>query len=192
MFYITPYDFCQWNLNSGFQSSLAGFRIPNAEFRIPKPQAKTFPVLDSRLHQGTVQETEGKRGICLLQNELNRAFSLSWPASMQIYWNKRNRLHKKRVQLPQDLVWNTNMAAVTSCAETLYSDVARFTTHESNLSCNKSVCCRLRKVVAESRELFYFLQENLYNLRAFYRPKANLFCSKRRNFHVSTYSATPA
>ena len=31
-----------------------------------------------------------------------RVFSLMWPASMQIYWNKRKRLHKKRVQLPQD------------------------------------------------------------------------------------------
>ena len=29
-------------------------------------------------------------------------FSLTWPASMQIYWNKRNRLHKKGVQLPED------------------------------------------------------------------------------------------
>ena len=29
-------------------------------------------------------------------------FSLTWPASMEIYWNRRNRLHKKRVQLPQD------------------------------------------------------------------------------------------
>ena len=29
-------------------------------------------------------------------------FSLTWPASMQIYWNKRKRLHKKRVQLPED------------------------------------------------------------------------------------------
>ena len=29
-------------------------------------------------------------------------FSLTWPASMQIYWNKRKRLHKKRVQLSQD------------------------------------------------------------------------------------------
>ena len=27
---------------------------------------------------------------------------LTWPASMQIYWNKRKRLHKKRVQLPHD------------------------------------------------------------------------------------------
>ena len=57
---------------------------------------------------------------------LNRVFSLTWPASTQIDWNKRKRLHKKRVQLPQDwfgtpymaqvlLFWDTNMAAVTSC-----------------------------------------------------------------------------
>ena len=26
-----------------------------------------------------------------------RVFSLTWPAYMQIYWNKRKRLHKKRV-----------------------------------------------------------------------------------------------
>ena len=31
-----------------------------------------------------------------------RAFSLTWPASIQINWNKRKRLHKKRVQIPQD------------------------------------------------------------------------------------------
>ena len=31
-----------------------------------------------------------------------RVFSLTWPESMQIYWNKRKRLHKKRVQLPLD------------------------------------------------------------------------------------------
>ena len=33
---------------------------------------------------------------------LYRAFSVTWPASMQIYWKKRRRLRKKRVQLPQD------------------------------------------------------------------------------------------
>ena len=33
----------------------------------------------------------------------NRVFSLTWSASMQIYWKKRGRLHKKRVKLPQDL-----------------------------------------------------------------------------------------
>ena len=46
---------------------------------------------------------------------------------MQIYWNKRKRLHKKRVQLPVwdtnmaavSLFWETNMAAVTSCENTL-------------------------------------------------------------------------
>ena len=31
-----------------------------------------------------------------------RAFSLTWPPSMQIYWNKRKGLHKKRVQFPKD------------------------------------------------------------------------------------------
>ena len=30
------------------------------------------------------------------------AFSITWPASMLIYWNKRKFLHKKRVQLSQD------------------------------------------------------------------------------------------
>ena len=53
-----------------------------------------------------------------------RVFSLTWPTSMQIYWNKRKCLYKKRVQLPEDwfghqhgrrsLFWDTNMAAVTS------------------------------------------------------------------------------
>ena len=32
----------------------------------------------------------------------HRAFSLTCPGSMQIYWNKGKRLQKKRVQLPQD------------------------------------------------------------------------------------------
>ena len=32
----------------------------------------------------------------------HKAFSLTWSASMLIYWNKRKFLHKKRVQLPQD------------------------------------------------------------------------------------------
>ena len=38
----------------------------------------------------------------LLFNDIrtNRVFSLTWPAPMQIYWNKRERLHKKRVQCP--------------------------------------------------------------------------------------------
>ena len=31
---------------------------------------------------------------------------------VQIYWKKRKILHRKRFQLPQNLVWDTNMAAV--------------------------------------------------------------------------------
>ena len=30
------------------------------------------------------------------------AFSLTWPVSMQIYWNKRKPLHEKRVRLTND------------------------------------------------------------------------------------------
>ena len=51
---------------------------------------------------------------------------------MQIYWNKRKRLHKKKSSTPKGLVWDTkmaavslfwetNMAAVTSCENTLLS-----------------------------------------------------------------------
>ena len=58
-----------------------------------------------------------------------RVFLLAWPASTQIYGNKRKRLHKKRVQ-PQRIglghqhgrrvdVWGINMAAVTSCENAL-------------------------------------------------------------------------
>ena len=39
--------------------------------------------------------------MCLPQAKIGRFHSRA-PASMQIYWSKRKRLHKKRVQLPQD------------------------------------------------------------------------------------------
>ena len=35
---------------------------------------------------------------------LNRAFSLTWPASTLIYWNKRKHLQEKRVELPEDFL----------------------------------------------------------------------------------------
>ena len=44
-----------------------------------------------------------------------RAFSPTWPSSMQIYWNK-----KKDNLTPTGLFWDTNMAAVTSCENLLY------------------------------------------------------------------------
>ena len=40
--------------------------------------------------------------LCLSFLSYYRVFSLTWPASMKIYWNKRKCLHKKRVQLPED------------------------------------------------------------------------------------------
>jgi len=54
---------------------------------------------------------------------------------MQIYWNKRKRLHKKRVQLPEDWfgtpTWppfhcfgTPDMAAVKSCENTLFCQMA--------------------------------------------------------------------
>ena len=43
---------------------------------------------------------------------VNIAFSLTWLASMQIYWNKRKPSHKKRVGLPQDW-FGTPQAAQT-------------------------------------------------------------------------------
>ena len=75
----------------------------------------------------------------------NRAFSLTWPASMHIYGNKKDFLHKKRVQLQQDLFgtpiwppfhcWNTNMAAVTSGENALYSGGLRPGSDAAPLMC---------------------------------------------------------
>ena len=56
--------------------------------------------LPSIVREGTeAGATVMEQGVNLLAN---RAFSLTWPASMLIYWNKRKFLHKKSVQLPQD------------------------------------------------------------------------------------------
>ena len=99
----------------------------------------------------------------LLQNELDRAFSLTWPAYMQIFWNKRKRLHKKKeFNVPRiglghqygrrDVMWKHYIAMLRILPPT------------------NQIFLATNQFVAESRELFYFLQENLYNLRAFYRP----------------------
>ena len=79
-------------------------------------------------------------------------------------------------ELPLGRFWNIAAKWVQN------SDFARFTTPESNLSCNKSGCFRLKKVVAERREWFYFLPQHLYILRVLpERHKANLICSKWLN-----------
>ena len=40
----------------------------------------------------------------LMSSVIYRAFSLTWPECMLIYWNKRKHLHEKRVQLPEDFL----------------------------------------------------------------------------------------
>ena len=63
---------------------------------------------------------------CATVRAFYRVVSLTWPASMQVYCNQRKRLHKKRVLVwdtnmgAVSLFWYTNMAAVTSCENTLY------------------------------------------------------------------------
>ena len=56
---------------------------------------------------------------------LYRVFSLTWPASMQIYRNKRKRLHKKRVQLPEDW-FGTPTWPPWRHVKTLYSKVENY------------------------------------------------------------------
>ena len=70
------------------------------------------PTIRNKIHRKEVstpktKQQGGKRNIVIRDtiptlSVYYRVFSLTWPASMQIYWNKRKRLHKKRVQLPQD------------------------------------------------------------------------------------------
>ena len=60
-----------------------------------------------------------------------KAFSVTWPAHMQIYWSKRKRLRRKRAKLPQDwfgIHWHTNMAAIIS-----FTRMAAMTSRENAL-----------------------------------------------------------
>ena len=69
-----------------------------------------------------------------------------------------------------------------TCSATLLQNGLKsdacFTTHESNLPVLQPLgCWRLQKVFAESREKFFFLQQNLYMLHIL-PAKANLFYIK--------------
>ena len=76
------------------------------------------------------------------------------------------------------------MVRLKYAAKKMKNEVARFTNHESNLSCSKSGYCRLRKVVAISREKFFSFCDTICKCCVFYRPNANLFCSKWLDYHV--------
>ena len=69
-----------------------------------------------------------------------------------------------------------------TCSATLLQNGLKidvcFTTHESNLPVLQPLgCWRLQNVFAESREKFFFLQQNLYMLHVL-PAKANFYCSK--------------
>ena len=62
--------------------------------------------LATNINTGSIYDVYLLAYVCLRRNDSHwrryRVFSLTWPASMLIYWNKRKRLHKKKVQLPED------------------------------------------------------------------------------------------
>ena len=61
-----------------------------------------------------------------------RAFSLKWLTAMQIYWNKRKFLQKKKLGLTlTGLVWNSNMLAVSLFWDTIMADMV--TSYENAL-----------------------------------------------------------
>ena len=85
-----------------------------------------------------------------------RVFSLTWPASMQIYWSKRNRLHKvwDTNMAAVSLFWDTNMAAVTSCENTLYllaCSAGVFWAGKSCLFMFVPLCLLRRRKISESK-----------------------------------------
>ena len=50
-----------------------------------------------------------------------RVFSLTWPLSIQIYIiGTKESIYVRKEFNPRGLVWNTNMAAVTSCENAVY------------------------------------------------------------------------
>ena len=71
----------------------------------------------------------------------------------------------------------------------LNTDVARLTTQESNLSCNKSRCCRWQKVVAESRVLEVTFAKKSVHVARFTGLRQTCFAASDVR---SMYGGTPA
>ena len=84
-----------------FRISIQFSRIQDSSCWISDSKATSKNFSGSGFHITLRYGTTGRENVrfVLLQNGLNRAFSLTWPASMQI---SKNLLHKKRVQLRQD------------------------------------------------------------------------------------------
>ena len=72
----------------------------------------------------------GTKESLLCENLFYRAFLVTWPATMHIYWNLGSCIHKKRVQLPMDW-FGTTAWPPFCCLET--SKIAAVTSYESSL-----------------------------------------------------------
>ena len=68
------------------------------------------------------------------------AFPLTWPTFMQIYLNKRKRLHKKRVQLPKDLFGGARIWPRWRHVKTLYKLKTRWTDSPTQTELKWTVC----------------------------------------------------
>ena len=122
----------------------------------------------------------------LLRDSLTsyRVFSLTWPASMQIYWNKRKRLHKKGVQLPEDWfgtpTWppfhcfRTPIWPPWRHVKTLYRWPLKVPWHVSVHSSTEGFFAQFSAVFATTSKLAEYLHSwywNSYHPRSFYYPR---------------------
>ena len=93
-----------WHLKKGQTNSRLVHRQPNDLKIYTFSPVTTCPTFDHhRSLRFAFKPCGPKPNFSLLSNfYFNRVFSLTWPASMQTYWNKRKHFRKKRVQLPMD------------------------------------------------------------------------------------------
>ena len=91
----TPSDFINLYISSTSSISWMSFTLLQAILSVKG--TALFTVLKIPYDLGYTPKL-----ITMARKSIYRVFSLTWPASMQIYGNKRKCLYKKRVQLPQD------------------------------------------------------------------------------------------
>ena len=89
-----------------------------------------------------------------------RGFSLMWPASMQIYRNKRKSststgLAWNTNMATVSLFWNTNVAAVTSCENALYFSTATLLCYCLSLSTLENIKVNNKKLCQISLKIFF-------------------------------------
>ena len=118
--------------------------------------------------------------------------TVNWLKILQVWFSsvaivRANLINLLQVYTCKSLIkryGKTGNKIVTLLQNELKNDVERFYRLRSNLLCKISDFCSLQNVVAESRELFYFLQQNAYMLRVLPARVKLLLHSKWRNSGV--------